>query len=569
MSKAGETNVGKLVGMVAVCGAALAVWCSCASGAGIITHAWMADDARAYVQNPALKALLDANRAQLRSGAAYPDSGYGLRAVNLPGGDYGEEAHWPRFVEAYLAALRARTDCGDLADPAGPCAAGIAHLMGAAAHGMGDEAWDWLMEPASVDHGETYTPAGLGSIFGTGGTESQMDMIAVGRHHRPTGAVPALPSVADLMAAYTAVGRTDLLAGAQPTGNAFSTAQLSVEAGLAVVHAEPVAAAMPWSATHMMVGPGGVTWSARAIAAYLDSIWGRLTAQPLAARVSNTFPADGQIAVAATGWTGDVAPGTRTGLARNRIVAALSDSPPFHRTVTDNAPVGDVPAGAMTLAQVGPGDTETPVPVRSGYPRLVPYGPDAGEHMIDIQPAGNLLTCTTYRVRVTSALRDAVGAPFTPRTWTFRTGTGADGAPCPDDPPVSEPVDPLSNPYEPIPDPPKEETPTTPADPPPVTTPVPPPMIPACRTTSVRVAVRLPRGASRAAVTARAPGGRTVKLKLRTGKVTVPLSRTGKKTTVTVTARVARRTVKATKVLPPCTSRVSATTITVKAPKRK
>ena len=561
--------MGKLAGTMAVCATALALCCGSASGAGIITHAWMADDARAYVEHSALKALLDANRAQLRSGAAYPDSGYGLRAANVVGGDYGEEAHWPRFVEAYLARLASRTDCPDLTDPAGPCAPGIAHLMGAAAHGMGDEAWDWLMEPASVDRGETYTPSGLGSIFGTGGTESQMDMIAAGRHHRPTGPVPALPSVADLMAAYTALGRTDLLAGAQPLGNTFTTGQLAVEAGLAAVHAGPVAASMPWSATHMMVGPGGVTWSARAIAAYLDGIWGRLTGHPVAARVSNVFPADGQFAVAATGWTGDVAPGTRTGRARTRIVAALSDSPPFHRTVTDTAPVGEVPAGAMTLSRVGPGDTETPVPVRSGYPRLVPYTPEAGEHMVDIQPAADLLTCTTYRVRITAALLDATGAPFTPKTWSFRTGTGADGAPCPDDPPLSEPVDPLSNPYEEIAAPPVHETPTTPADPPPVTTPVPPPMIPACRATSVRVAVRLPRGASGVKVTARATGGRTVKLTLRTGKVTVPLSRTGRKTTLTVTARVSRRTVKATKVLPACTSRVPATTITVKAPKRK
>ena len=128
--------MGKLAGTMAVCATALALCCGSASGAGIITHAWMADDARAYVEHPALKALLDANRAQLRSGAAYPDSGYGLRAANVVGGDYGEEAHWPRFVEAYLARLASRTDCPDLTDPAGPCAPGIAHLMGAAAHGI-------------------------------------------------------------------------------------------------------------------------------------------------------------------------------------------------------------------------------------------------------------------------------------------------------------------------------------------------------------------------------------------------------------------------------------------------
>ena len=58
--------MGKLAGTMAVCATALALCCGSASGAGIITHAWMADDARAYVEHPALKALLDANPQPLR-----------------------------------------------------------------------------------------------------------------------------------------------------------------------------------------------------------------------------------------------------------------------------------------------------------------------------------------------------------------------------------------------------------------------------------------------------------------------------------------------------------------------
>lgn len=563
----------KLVGtMVVGCCLGAAVLCGTASGAGIVTHAWMADDARAYVEHPALKALLDANRAQLRSGAVYPDSGYVVS--NRPGGDYGEEAHWPRFVEGYVARIRARTDCGDLTNPTGPCAPEIAHLLGAAAHGMGDEAWDWLMEPASVDHGETYAPASVSFLFGTGGTEAQMDMIAVGRHHRPTNPVPTLPSITDLLGAYADIGRTDLLAQPQAEGNAFSSGQLGAERALAAVHADPVAAAMPWSATHMIVGPGGVRWAAKAIAGSFDSIWGRLLGTPIPARVANVHPADGELAVPATGWTRDVGPGTRTGAATTRIVAALSDSPPFRRATTDATPIPALPAGAMTLAKLGPGDAETAVPARSGFPKLVPYGPDAGEHLLDLQPASDLEPCTTYRVRVTANLLDAAGAPFTPRTWTFRTGTEAGGA-CPDDPPIVAEVDPLSAPYEEIAEP-KVDPPVV--DPPPVIPPVlvPPSIDPpatkppvVCKTTSVRVSLRVPRGATKVAVTSRASGGKAVKLRIKKGSVTVSLSKTGKRTTVTLSARVAGRTRTATRTLPSCTTKTKATSLAVTAPKAK
>jgi Bacterial Ig-like domain len=66
--------------------------------------------------------------------------------------------------------------------------------------------------------------------------------------------------------------------------------------------------------------------------------------------------------------------------------------------------------------------------VKSGYPKSVPYGPDAGEHVVDIQPAADLAPCTNYRVDITAALIDANARAVTPAHWTFRT----DG--CSDDP---------------------------------------------------------------------------------------------------------------------------------------
>src|SRR4051794_41091406 len=95
-----------------------------AGAAGIITHAWMAERAVDRLDrwgDRRLAALLRAQPAALRAGAEFPDGGYLTRSAGVPGGDYGEEAHWPRFTDAYLAALRDRADCGDLTRPDGPC----------------------------------------------------------------------------------------------------------------------------------------------------------------------------------------------------------------------------------------------------------------------------------------------------------------------------------------------------------------------------------------------------------------------------------------------------------------
>jgi hypothetical protein len=78
----------------------------------------------------------------------------------------------------------------------------------------------------------------------------------------------------------------------------------------------------------------------------------------------------------------------------------------------------------MTLTEV---DGEVPVAPRAGYPKVVPYGPDAGAHSIDFQPAADLDPCTEYRVDVTDALVDADGEAVTPHAWAFRT----DGCPDP------------------------------------------------------------------------------------------------------------------------------------------
>jgi hypothetical protein len=99
-----------------------------ANAAGIVTHAWMALEAIDRVQPPALRQLLDAHRDQVRAGAEFPDGGYWTRSLGTPGGDYGEEAHWQRFHDGYVAKIRGDAACaprlrdletGQLVGPAG------------------------------------------------------------------------------------------------------------------------------------------------------------------------------------------------------------------------------------------------------------------------------------------------------------------------------------------------------------------------------------------------------------------------------------------------------------------
>lgn len=519
--------------------ALMAVLCGTAGAAGIVTHAWMADDAAPLVSDAKLAALLAGHRGQLRSGAAYPDSGYVMSS--RPGGDYGEEAHWQRFVDAYADRIKGRKDCGDLRAATGPCADEVAHLMGVAAHGMGDQVWDWLMEPSAADHGESYVPKGLSAITGDGGgTEFPMDMVAIARHHRPTDAVPPLPSVPDLLAAYRSIGRADITGPPNVAGNTFTSTQLTTEGGLSKVHASKVEAAMPWSSSHIVTGPGGVRFGAVAIAGYYEDIWARLLGREVPTRVSITYPADGQHGVAATGWTRDqLSPGARGGGATNRIVVALTRAVPFQANAKATTPFPRVPAAAMTLAAVAPDGAETPVVLRDGFPRSVPYGPDAGEHLVDVQPAADLQPCTTYRVRTTAALVDAAQRPVTPATWAFRTGTGATGARCADDPAEPDVHDPASVPYRPI--------------------------AAACTARTFRITVRTPRGMRAVRLVVTAAGRKTVRRTLRSGTVLVPVTAGAGRTTVALSGRLgAGAQVGITKTLPGCDSKKRALTLDVR-----
>lgn len=403
-----------------------------AGAAGEITHTWMAASAVERVDIPALRGLLETHPDQVRAGALFPDGGYYL----ADGRTWGEEAHWGRFTDAYLDRIRTRGDCGDLTDPDGPCAAEIAHLMGVRAHGTGDEVWDWLFEPYSPDLDEYYLPEELLPFSDGSGQELPMDFVAIGVHHRPTGPMPPAPSVPDLIAAFAAAGvegvTPEMLADARATQNNV----MGAEAAWTPEHLPGVLREMPWMANNIVGAPGGVDYAATAIAAQWEHMWRQLLGEDAPTEVAVTYPFDRQRRVPPTGWERSFQPGSSPGRggARTRISATLTYAVPYSPTNGGPPVPAELPAGSMTLTEAATGD---PVPLMAGYPRSVPYGPDAGEYTVDVQPAADLEACTWYRVRTTEALLDAGGEPVVPASWRFRTGADDPSRRCPGDPPTA------------------------------------------------------------------------------------------------------------------------------------
>ncbi len=398
----------------------LAAGPSTAHAAGIVTHAWMALEAIDRVQPPALRVLLDAHRDQVRAGAEFPDGGYWTRSIGTPGGDYGEEAHWQRFHDAYVAQIRSDPACAPLTDPAGPCAATIAHLMGAAAHGMGDEVFDWLFEPNGPGFDESYLPSDIAAFVGPGGLEVQLDIVAIARHARPVGPTPVIPDATRIDAAFASVGRGDIEPAAFDVGEGFLDIERAAEAAWAGIHIEALERAMPWTSAHLVDAPGGVDFGADAIAGYYETLWGDLLGAVPATRVAATAPFDGQMNVPATGWTGGYSPGSNPGNhgALTRIAAALSNALPYRPQAGHGSLPSELPVDALRLRDLETGQLVAPA---GGYPRIVPYNPEAGEHMIAFQPAGDLAPCRWYEVETTSALIDARQLPVTPAAWRFQT----------------------------------------------------------------------------------------------------------------------------------------------------
>jgi len=394
-----------------------------AGAAGDTTHALMADRSRGFVKTPALAALLAANRDPFLSGALYPDSGYVARDAQVPGGDYGEVSHWENFINAYVAHIRSKPECAAVTNPTGPCAPMIAHLLGAAAHGMGDEIWDWLFEPLATDHGEFPDhPVASGDPLGgippgslINSIEYAMDMIAIKDHFLWAEIPHYVPPAEDLVAVYSSIGRDDISTQGIVVGNALESAIIAAERFGAAVDGERVRAQMPWSSAHFYSESGGVIFSARAIAGYTEGLWRKLTAAPgvhPAPAVVAFHPEHNETGVPWKWHPALTSPGQDSGGGENRILVSLSNS------------VDPATVTPTSFILIGPDFSV--IPPLAGFPKAGPWGPD-GTHTILYYPAIDLQPCTQYTAVATSALKDHAGASLTrAASWSFVT-RAADG----------------------------------------------------------------------------------------------------------------------------------------------
>ena len=393
-----------------------------AFAAGETTHAWMADRAVDYLPDGPLKRVLDPHRLDIMSGAGYPDTGYWVDGYvpDSHSDDFGEESHWERFINEYVAHVESK-DCGpDLADPLGPCARLVAHLMGSAAHGMGDEVWDWLFEPRITDHGED---AGK-NFFAAGrpaepldgnplddlssSPEYAMDEVAIWRDGRWISPNTAPPPVADLVEVYK--GRElKVTADHILLGHAVSSVGMAAERAVAAEEGPRVMEDMPWSSANFVTAPGGVEWSAQAIAGYYRTLWRKLTEnQHPAPEVVSIHPLDGASDVPVIWPPAKTAPGTASGGGDLRIWAALGSAVDPTTVTPDTFKLLDA--------------SGNPVPPRPGFPQPGPWGADGGTHSLLWYPDGNLAPCAEYTAVLTTGLRDLADAPLaSEKRWSFRT----------------------------------------------------------------------------------------------------------------------------------------------------
>src|SRR5690606_34524336 len=184
-----------------------------------------------------------------------------------------------------------------------------------------------------------------------GGQELVMDLVAIAHYGVQPHEVPPLPSMPELIAAFEAAGLPGVTEVHLEAGQGLFGVLYDIEATWAAQHAGGVMTNMPWLSAHMVTAPGGVHYAARSIAGQWETLWARMLGQPHRTRVSNTYPADGQTGIPASGWVRTYLPGSHRdrGGARTRIAASLTDSLPY-RVPGGPGVSTQLPPGAMILS---------------------------------------------------------------------------------------------------------------------------------------------------------------------------------------------------------------------------
>lgn len=363
--------------------AALILLAACAAGearqaaaAGGTLHIFMSELAMEQVRDPELKQLLEEYRDVALWASWYPDSGY-------PGGNtYGEYSHWTPFLDGYLDYIR------DTAGPSDPDYRFLAaHLLGAAAHSIQDQAFDHilLVKTQEVDgHGQELLDFGL-------------DLVAMVDHKRylfkvsskvernPTIYTP----VAHLLRVYGTLGVDFKRLDRQiPRGQRLLAMAMGGEKIVHGMRHESIREASPWASANYHEAPGGVLHNARITAAYWESLWKRLKGDRAGFYVFDTFPYGGGAVLSLNNNTVDA--DVTVFFSRRYDNATIT---PDTFTVRDAA--GDIVPGAFHWGY------------NSNMMRFRPAAP---------WPAGQAFTVT-----LTGAIRDVHGNALPPYSFTVAT----------------------------------------------------------------------------------------------------------------------------------------------------
>ncbi len=226
---------------------------------GMTLHIWMADIAtEQYVQFPELQDLMQEQSAAYRSGSIFPDSGY---AINH---EYGEYAHWHKFLNAYYAVIEQRCPTMETVE----CRRVFAHFLGSLAHSVADVNFDrhFVTEVGNHDHGGDVDKA---QTF----TDPGCDFLAILEHKRGFK-IPELKLPAEeLLAAFQYGGEVQVTAEEMKRGTDIQRLGLV---------GEPLGSPftyfyyknnMKWGSKNYVDARGGVNDTARRIAHAWDLVW--------------------------------------------------------------------------------------------------------------------------------------------------------------------------------------------------------------------------------------------------------------------------------------------------------
>lgn len=225
---------------------------------GMLGHMYVSEQAVGELPEGELKTLLLENRDAYLNGSFLPDSGY---AAN---DGYGEIAHWAEFVEAYIQWIRTRYSAPFDQGEAGRH---VAVLLGAASHGMCDQAFDILLyDRSSQVDGDT-------NELDTG-TDTWLV-----RERNLDGyfELPLVVDTAALVEVFGAVGHDvspDTISG----GLELAQSAHRLVRDILSTNCEGFSDQYPWASRgylHPQV-PGSYPWNATAIANHWIQIWRRI-----------------------------------------------------------------------------------------------------------------------------------------------------------------------------------------------------------------------------------------------------------------------------------------------------